>query len=100
MSRTAKLRMSSRWRIALRTVSNMSRPLSGSRRKCGRGGARSERAPPPGWSETGGVRALGFRLGGLRALRLLGEDVEHGTAGQEQVVEIVICKGDEGARQH
>src|SRR5262245_5832808 len=100
MSRTAKLRMSSRWRIALRTVSNMSRPLSGSSRKGGRGGVRSERAPPLGWSETGGLRALGFRLGGLRALRLLGEDEEHGTARHEQVIEIEVCKGDERTGQH
>src|SRR5215470_17198006 len=99
MSRTAKLRMSSWWRTALPTVSNMSRPLSGSSRKCGRNGTRSERAPP-GWSETGGFRALGVRLGGLRALRLLGEDVEHGTARYEQVVEIEICEGDERTGQH
>src|SRR5215470_7072824 len=73
--------------MALRIVSNMPRPLSGSSRKCGRNGTRSERAPP-GWSETGGFRALGVRLGGLRALRLLGEDVEHGSRRREQEKEI------------
>src|SRR5215470_3629543 len=99
MSRTAKLRMSSRWRTALRIVSNMSRPLSGSSRKRGRGRARGERAPP-GRTETGGLRTLGVRLGGLRPLGLLGEDVEHGGAGQEQVVEIEIREGNEGAGQH
>src|SRR5215510_5407679 len=99
MSRTAKLRMSSWWRTALRIVSNMSGPLSGSSRKGGRGRARGERAPP-GRSEAGGFRPLGFRLGGLRALGLLGEDVEHGPAGQEQVVEIEVREGDEGAGQH
>src|SRR5215472_5271828 len=99
MSRNAKLRMSSWWRTALRIVSNMSRPLSGSSGKCGGGGERGARAPPGG-SEAGGFCALGFRLGGLRALRLLGEDVEHGTASHEQVVEIEVCEGDEGTGQH
>src|SRR5215470_4082451 len=73
--------------MALRIVSNMSRPLSGSRRKCGRDGPRSERAPP-GWSETGGFRALSFRLGGLRSLRLLGQAEEHGGGRHEHEIEI------------
>src|SRR5215831_4580843 len=85
--------------MALRIVSNMSRPLSGSSRKGGRDGTRSERTPP-GWSETGSFRALGFHFGGLRAFRLLGEDVEHGTASHEQVIEIEVRKRDERAGQH
>src|SRR5215470_18752266 len=97
MSRTAKLRMSSWWRTALRIVSNMSRPRSGSSRKCGGGRARSEGAPPLGRSEAGSFRTLGFHLGGLRTLGLLREDVEHGGGRHEQEIQIEHGKGNECA---
>src|SRR5262244_982126 len=92
MSRTAKLRISSWWRPTLRIVSNMSRPLSGSRRKCSGDRARGEGAPP-GWGETGGFRALSF----LRALRFLREHPEHGGGRYEKEIEIEHGKGNERA---
>src|SRR5215468_12730536 len=97
MSRTAKLRISSWWRTALRIVSNMSRPLSGSSGKCGGGRARGEGAPPLGWGEAGSFRTLGFHLGGLRTLGLLGEDIEHGAGRREQKIQIEHGKGNERA---
>src|SRR6185503_9845771 len=86
MSRTAKLRISSRWLQTLRKVSNMSGPPAGSGRKSVRANRNGRR-----------TLLLRNRNRHLYTLRLRREHEEHRARGQQQEVKVEICERNECA---